>query len=69
MDAYLTPPQRRVLRFCAEWPSWLSLLELSMVLEPDDVVTVSSLVEAELLEHNVRLRTVRATEAGRVAVR
>jgi hypothetical protein len=40
-----------------------------MVLEPDDLVTVPSLVEARLLEHNMRLRTVRAKEAGRVAVR
>jgi hypothetical protein len=69
LDPYLTPPQRRVLRFCAEWPGWLSLLELSMVLEPDDVVTVPSLVAATLLEHNVRLRIIRATEAGRVAAR
>jgi hypothetical protein len=37
--------------------------------ESDDVVTVSSLVEAELLKHIAQLRTVRATEVGRAAVR
>jgi DNA-binding MarR family transcriptional regulator len=61
----LTGAQLRVLRFCAGWPHWLSLLELSIALPPDAVVTVPSLVERGLLEREANLRTVRATEAGR----
>jgi hypothetical protein len=61
----LSGGQLRVLRFCAGWPHWLSLLELSTVLAVDDIVTVPSLLELGLLEREANLRTVRATEAGR----
>jgi hypothetical protein len=43
-EQLMTPEQCRVLRYCSEWPHWLSLVELSMALEPDDVMTVPSLV-------------------------
>lgn len=61
----LTPEQQRVLAYCADQAGWTSLVELERMLEPDDVLTVPSLVEAGLLEHRVTLGTVRATEAGR----
>jgi hypothetical protein len=61
----LTGAQLRTLRFCAGWPHWLSLLQLSTALASDDIVTVPSLVDCGLLEREVNLRTVRATEAGR----
>lgn len=57
-----------MLRYCIDQAGWVSLLELERMLEPDDVLTVPSLVEAGLLEHRVGLRTVRATEAGRRAL-
>ncbi len=65
----LTPEELRVLRYCAQWPHWLSLLELSVVLHPDDIVTVPSVVERGVLAQHARLRISWATAEGRVAAR
>jgi hypothetical protein len=61
----LTPAQRRILCYCVDQTGWISLTELEMALNEDDLLTVPSLIELGLLEHKVRLKTVRATDAGR----
>jgi hypothetical protein len=64
----LTTEQLRVLKFCARSPGWISLLELETIklLEPDDVVTVPSLVERNLLRHEAVIQAVAITPAGQV---
>ncbi len=59
-ESNLTPSQNRVLRYCREQIGWISLHELQMNLEEDDVVTVPSLVGLGLLEHRFALGTVKA---------
>ncbi len=68
----LTDQQRRVLDFCVNTAhgEWVGLIVLESVrlLENDDVLTVPSLVERQLLEHNNSVQAVRATEAGKIIV-
>ena len=62
----LTIEQRRVLIFCAELGGWLSLrwLESTVMLDPDDVVVVPSLIEAGLLAHSAESKAVAVTAIG-----
>jgi hypothetical protein len=58
----------RVLRFCAKYPRWHTLMELDQVslLEDDDVLTVPPLIERQLLRHDPAIKAVRITPAGEV---
>lgn len=63
----LTAPQQRLLKYIAtRLVRWVSLLELDQTrsLEPDDVITVPSLVGRGLLMHLPELQAVALTPVG-----
>ena len=63
----LTQAQARVLIFCANFPYWHLLTELDLIklLDPDDVLTVPSLIERKLLRY-WDIGAVTITSAGQV---
>lgn len=63
----LTASQQRLLKYIAtRWVRWVCLLELDQArsLEPDDVITVPSLVGRGLLMHLPELQAVALTPLG-----
>ena len=65
----LTDAQKRLLTFMdARGSQWFTLVELDQtrLLEPDDVVTIPSLVERQLLMHMPALKTVALTASGTI---
>lgn len=63
----LTDPQKRILMFMDEFgPKWFTLLELNLnkLLEPDDVITVPSLIAHRLIWGLAALQAVALTPDG-----
>ena len=61
----LTGAQRRILEYLSIDGRWVSLKELDEALRADDFVAVPSLIERGLIEHRVRMGTVRITAQGK----
>lgn len=63
---FLPQAQSRVLRYCAFRRRWVALAELGAAidLEPEDVLTVPSLVSRRLLLQTESLSLVRTTGLG-----
>jgi hypothetical protein len=57
----MTPAQERVVEHLRKRGGWITLRELEAArgLEDDDFITVPSLIEAGLIEHNTLIGAVR----------